>query len=411
MTRLGASLSTALASMRVHPLRSALTALGVIVGVAAVISVMAIGEGARLRVIAQIQSLGGNLLLITPGSEQRQGVSAGGGSAQTLSVADARAIAREIPGVMVSAPTVYRRTRIVHGNANWVTTVQGITNDYLVAREWRLADGRPFSSLEEARGAKVAYLGQTVAERLFPGAAPVGAMVRIGGAPYAVIGVLQAKGQSTAGSDQDDKVMIPLSAALARNLGPGRPRLGAVQYIMVKVAAAERLDTAPAEIRRLLRQRHGLWAERDDDFTIRNLADVQASREAATGVLTFWLSAVASISLIVGGISIMNIMLVSVTERTREIGLRLAVGAHPGDIRRQFLAEAALLSIFGALVGLLLGIAVAWVIGGAQDLPIRVRPVSLATAAGFALVTGLVFGFYPALKASRLSPAEALRTE
>jgi putative ABC transport system permease protein len=397
--------------MRAHPLRSALTALGVIVGVAAVVAVMAIGEGTRLHIIAQIQSLGGNLLLITPGSEKKQGVSEGGGSAKTLTADDARAIAQELPGIVVAAPSVFERTRIVQGNANWATTLQGITNDYLIAREWRLAGGRPFSTLEERRGAKVVYLGQTVVDRVFAGDDPIGRLVRIGGAPYAVVAVLEAKGQSSAGADQDDKIMIPLSTALARNVGPGRPRSGAVQYIMVKVAAEERLATVPEEIRRLLRQRHGLWAERDDDFTIRNLADVQATREAATGALTFWLSAVASISLVVGGISIMNIMLVSVTERTREIGLRLAVGARPADIRGQFLAEASLLSVFGALVGLAVGIAAATTIGAVQDLPIRVRPVSLGTAAGFALLTGLAFGFYPALKASRLSPAEALRTD
>jgi putative ABC transport system permease protein len=409
--RAGSNLLSALGSLRVHPLRSVLTMLGIVVGVAAVVAVMAVGEGARLRVIEQIQSLGGNLLLVTPGSARDQGVHLGSGSAATLTVDDARAIAREIPGALVAAPSVFERAQVVRGNANWSTTLQGITNDYLRAREWPLAEGRPFSSTEQAGGARVAYLGRTVAEQLFPGDDPIGRRVRVGGAPYAVVGLLEPKGQSSSGADQDDKVMVPLATALRSNIGPKRARLGAVQYVMVKFAEPGRLDTAPDEIRRLLRQRHGLYRELPDDFRIRNLADVQASREAASGVLTFWLSAVASVSLVVGGISIMNIMLVSVTERTREIGLRLAVGARPADIGRQFLAEAAALSVLGALLGLAAGVGAAWTIGAVQGLPILVRPASLVIAAGFALATGVFFGLYPALKAARLAPAEALRAQ
>jgi putative ABC transport system permease protein len=405
------NLVNALDSLRAHPLRSVLTMLGVVVGVAAVVAVMAVGEGARSRIIAQIQSLGGNLLLATPGSARTQGVHQGSGSGENLTIADARAIAVEVPGVVVTAPSVFKRVQVVRGNANWSTTVQGITNEYLAAREWRLASGRPFSSTEEAGGAKVALLGRTVAERLFPGEEPSGQLIRVGGAPYAVIGVLEGKGQSSSGADQDDKVMVPLATAQSRISGSLRARLGAVQYVMVKIAEQERLATAAEEIRLLLRQRHALAADEDDDFSLRNLADVQASREAATGVLTFWLSAVASVSLIVGGISIMNIMLVSVTERTREIGLRLAVGARPADVRNQFLAEAVVLSLIGAICGLAVGAAIAWVIAVVQDLPIIIRPVSLVVSAGFALVTGIFFGLYPALKASRLAPAEALRAE
>jgi putative ABC transport system permease protein len=405
------NLASALHSLRAHPLRSVLTMLGVVVGVAAVVAVMAVGEGARLRIIAQIQSLGGNLLLITPGSARTQGVHQGSGSGENLTLDDAAAIGREIPGVVVTAPSVFKRVQVVRGNANWSTTVQGITNDYLVAREWPLASGRPFSSTEQTGGAKVALLGATVAERLFRGEEPTGKLIRLGGAPYAVIGVLEAKGQSSSGADQDDKVMIPLATAQSRLTGSSRARMGAVQYVMVKFAEQQRLAASTEEIRLLLRQRHGLGADEEDDFTARNLADVQASREAATGVLTFWLSAVASVSLLVGGISIMNIMLVSVTERTREIGLRLAVGARPSDIRNQFLAEAVVLSLIGAAFGLAVGAATAWTIVTIQELPIFIRPFSLVISAGFAIATGIFFGLYPALKASRLAPAEALRAE
>ena len=405
------SFSSAVGSLFAHPLRSALTVLGVIVGVAAVVAVMAVGEGAREHIIAQIQSLGGNLLLVTPDSASNQGVRLGSGSGESLTESDASAIAQEVPGVLHTAPSIYRRAQVVRGNTNWSTTVQGITNDYLLAREWRLSAGRPFSSIDQVRAAKVALLGQTLVERLFSDSDPIGELIRVDGAPFQVIGVLDAKGQSSSGADQDDKVLIPLSSARVHVIGSSRVRMGMVQYVMVKVDRAERLEPAAEDIARLLRQRHGLAPDDQNDFSVRNLADVQASRKAASGVLTFWLSAVASVSLVVGGISIMNIMLVSVSERTREIGLRLAVGARPADIRNQFLAEAVALSLAGAILGLIIGTAAAWVLGAVQGLPILIRPWSLSVAAGFALVTGVFFGRYPAVKAARLAPAEALRIE
>ena len=409
--RLVTNLSGALDSLRAHPLRSVLTMLGVVVGVAAVITVMALGEGARQGIIAQIQSLGGNLLLVTPGSAQTQGVQLGSGSGESLTEGDANAIALEIQGVLTAAPSAFKREQVVRGNANWSTTVQGITNAFLTAREWHLSAGRPFTAREEEGAAKVALLGDSVASQLFQGVEPAGQILRVGGIPFEVVGVLEPKGQSSTGADQDDKVMIPLSTARTRLIGSGAARLGAVQYVMVKVDQTERLGAVEDEIRSLLRQRHGIRPEAQDDFTVRNLADVQASREAASGVLTFWLSAVASVSLIVGGISIMNIMLVSVTERTREIGLRLAVGARVSDIRTQFLAEAVVLSLIGAAIGLTAGVVTAFLIGTLQELPILVRTGSLVTAAGFALAVGVFFGLYPAVKASRLSPVDALRAE
>lgn len=409
--RLATNLSGALHSLRVHPLRSVLTMLGVVVGVAAVITVMALGEGARQGIIAQIQSLGGNLLLVTPGSAHSQGVHLGIGSGETLTEGDATAITLEISGVLSVAPSVYKREQVVRGNANWSTTVQGITNAFLTAREWPVRAGRPFTAREQEGAAKVAVLGDSVASRLFDGSDPVGEIIRVGGIPFEVVGLLEPKGQSSAGADQDDKVMIPLSTARTRLIGSGAARLGAVQYIMVKVDEPDRMAAVEEEIRLLLRQRHGIRPETEDDFQVRNLADVQASREAASGVLTFWLSAVASVSLIVGGISIMNIMLVSVTERTREIGLRLAVGARATDIGTQFLAEAVALSLIGAAMGVAAGVGAAFVIATLQGLPILVRTVSLVTAAGFALMIGVFFGLYPAVKAARLSPVDALRAE
>ena len=409
--RFSTNLAGAAQSLRTHPLRALLTMLGVVVGVAAVVTVMAIGEGARLKIIAQIQSLGGNLLLVTPGSARDRGVHLGGGSGATLTAEDGRAIALEVPGVVLAAPSVYKRMQVVHGNANWTTTVQGAGNEYLAAREWPILKGRPFSSTEQAEASKVALLGVTVADRLFRNREPVGNTVRIGGSAFRIIGVLAAKGQSSSGADQDDKVIVPLAAARTRILGSSQARLGAVQYVMVKVEDNERLAEARDGIRRLLRQRHRLEPPDEDDFEIRNLAEVQASREAASGVLTFWLSAVASVSLVVGGISIMNIMLVAVTERTREIGLRMVAGARPSDIRIQFLAEAVMLSLAGAVLGLALGAAAAWAIGAIQELAVLIRWPSLVAAAGVALGTGVFFGLYPAVKASRLAPAEALRAQ
>lgn len=405
------NVSSSAQSLRSHPLRSALTMLGMVIGIASVITVMAVGAGSRAEIIAQIQSLGGNLLLVTPGSAQSKGVRLGGGTRPTLSESDAEAMRREIPGLLAVAPSVYKRAQVIRGNLNWSTTVQGITQEYLIAREWKLSSGRHLSTADLASAAKVALLGATVSAKLFPQGGAEDAFVRIGSTPFTVIGTLESKGQTSLGSDQDDKVMIPLSTAKIRVIGSSRRRLTWVQYIMVKVRNAELLDRAEEEIRKLLRQRHRLAATAEDDFTIRNLAELQASRKAAAGVLSLWLTVVASISLLVGGISIMNIMLVSVSERTTEIGLRLAVGARRRDIRNQFLAEALILSLLGAAVGLLLGVLLALAIGAWGDLTIIFEPRALILAVGFAVLTGVCFGLFPATKASRLTPIESLRRE
>ena len=401
----------ALRGLASYPLRAALTALGIVIGVAAVITVLSVGEGARQRVIEQIQSLGGNLLLVTPGSARTGAVQLGAGSRQTLTTGDADAIRRDIPGLLAVAPSVFQRLQVVRGNRNWQTTVQGITPDYLEAREWGVTAGRPLSALDQIRSAKVALIGSTVAERLFAGEHAVGEIIRIGDTPFSVVGVLALKGQSSAGSDQDDKVMIPLSTATVRVLGTGRSELGGLRYVMVKVDRVERLGEVEAQLAAMLRQRHGLRPDQPDDFSVRNLAEVQAQREEASGVLTFWLGAVASVSLVVGAVSVMNIMLVAVAERTREIGLRLAVGARRRDILWQFLTEALLLALLGGAAGVALGVLLSLSIARWGELPVAIGPVSLLLSLGAAAAAGLCAGVLPALKAARLTPIEALRSE
>ena len=411
MTRLSVQVIEALRGLASYPLRAALTALGIVIGVAAVITVLSVGEGARQRVIERIQSLGGNLLLVTPGSARTGAVQLGAGSRQTLTTGDADTIRREIVGLLAVAPSVFQRLQVVRGNRNWQTTVQGITPDYLEAREWGVTAGRPLSALDQLRSAKVALIGSTVAERLFAGEHAVGEIVRIGDTPFSVVGVLASKGQSSAGSDQDDKVMIPLSTATVRVLGTGRSELGGLRYIMVKVDQADRLVDVEDQLAALLRQRHRLRPDQPDDFSVRNLAEVQAQREEASGILTFWLGAVASVSLVVGAVSVMNIMLVAVAERTREIGLRLAVGARRRDILWQFLTEALLLALLGGTAGLLLGVLLSLAIAHWGGLAVAIGPAALVLSLSAAAAAGLVAGVLPALKAAHLTPIDALRSE
>ena len=382
MARPSVQVTEALRGLASYPLRAALTALGIVIGVAAVITVLSVGEGARQRVIERIQSLGGNLLLVTPGSARTGAVQLGAGSRQTLTTGDADAIRREIPGVLAVAPSVFQRLQVVRGNRNWQTTVQGITPDYLEAREWEVTRGRPLSALDQLRSAKVALMGSTVAERLFAGEHAIGEIIRIGDTPFSVVGVLAPKGQSSAGSDQDDKVMIPLSTATVRVLGTGRSELGGLRYIMVKVDGVGRLGEVETQLAALLRQRHELRPDQPDDFSVRNLAEVQAQREEASGILTFWLGAIASVSLVVGAVSVMNTMLVAVAERTREIGLRLAVGARRRDILWQFLTEALLLALLGGATGLVLGVLLSLAIARWGGLAVVIGPAALATGPG-----------------------------
>jgi putative ABC transport system permease protein len=404
---------SAVRALRANLLRSALTMLGIVIGVAAVIAMVAVGSGAQTQVADQIRSLGANLLLVQPGSSRDGAVRLGAGSRHSLTEDDAVAIAAELPGVLTAAPTVAGNAHLVHGNLNWSTLVGGITPDYLIARDWRVAEGRPFSSREVELAAKVVLLGATTAKELFPDEEPLGQVVRIANVPFTVVGVLGEKGQAAAsGRDQDDVALMPISAAKLRVLG-ARSQVSrqSVDFVMVKATSTAAMAGVQEQIEQLLRQRHRLPADADDDFQVREPAAAMEAEAAAARSLTLFLAAVASVSLVVGGISIMNIMLVSVTERTREIGLRQAVGARRSDIRSQFLIEAVMLCLLGGFTGIALGIGAAVAIAELLGWPIFVGPIAIVVAFGFAGAVGIFFGFYPAHKASRLDPIEALRFE
>jgi putative ABC transport system permease protein len=406
------SLAVALRALRVNALRSALTMLGIIIGVGAVIVMVAIGSGAHQRVAEQIRSLGANLIILIPGAVTTSGARLGTGSRPSLTEEDALAIARELPIVEVAAPVSRGQIQIVFGNQNWSSYAQGVTADFLTAREWGIESGRLFTPEEASAAAKVTLVGKTVAEKLFgEGGDAVGQVIRVRHVPFTIIGVLEKKGQSTQGADQDDVILMPIATAKRRVLGITGTRARAVGSILVKVNEGESMKEAEELIRDLLRQRHRLQPRQDDDFNIRNLADIMETREASSRVLSLLLAAVASVSLLVGGIGIMNIMLVSVTERTREIGLRMAVGARGRDILVQFLVEAVTLSVIGGTIGIALGIAGSVAIAGLAGWPTLVQPWAIGIAFLFSAAVGVFFGFYPARKASRLDPIEALRFE
>lgn len=401
----------ALLSLRVNKLRSALTMLGIVIGVAAVITMVAVGEGAQQRVREQIRSLGSNLLVILSGAANQGGARLGFGSQLTITDEDGYAIAREVDGVAAAAPTSRGSAQIVYGNLNWSTAVLGITPDFLFVRDWELTDGRNFGQSDIDGSTKTVLIGQTVAQNLFGDGDPLGQTIRIRKVPFVVTGVLARKGQSLQGQDQDDIVMVPITTARKRLLGGQQARRRAVVAITVKVAEDAAIGDVEAQIRDLLRQRHRLQAGQEDDFWIRNLSEVMETQQAAQRVMTTLLAAVASVSLIVGGIGIMNIMLVSVTERTREIGLRMAIGARRRDILGQFLIEAVTLSMIGGLIGIAIGVVAAESIARMAAWPVHVEATAVLLAVGFSAAIGVFFGFYPARKAAALSPIEALRYE
>jgi putative ABC transport system permease protein len=401
----------ALRALAINKLRSALTMLGIVIGVGAVIVMIAVGSGAQKRVEEQIRALGSNLLLVTPGATTAGGVRMGFGSSSTLTEDDVVAINREIPEAL-AAPALRGSAQVIWGNANWSTQIYGVTPEYLDVRQWPLASGRVFEPTEAAAAAKVCLIGATVARQLFGASDPVDQTIRIKRVPFTVIGVLETKGQSLMGTDQDDVILMPLATARTRVIGSANAaKQRSVGTIWVRAADGVDAGSVESHVRALLRQRHRLQPGADDDFSLRNLAEVMAAQEASSRVLALLLAAVASVSLLVGGLGIMNIMLVSVTERTREIGLRMAVGARTRDILGQFLVEAVTLSLIGGLVGVAIGIGAAMAIASFAGWRIALSPEAVGLAVAFAFVIGVFFGFYPARKAARLNPVEALRFE
>jgi len=405
------SARVALRALRVNKLRSALTMLGIIIGVGAVIAMVGVGSGAQARVAEQIQSLGSNLIIVLSGSTTAGGIRMGQGSQLTITEEDAAAIAREIPLVQASAPSMRGNAQVVYGNLNWATGIQGVTPDYAEVREWNVVTGRFITGEDEDGATKVALLGQTTAQNLFGDSDPLGQVIRIKKVPFTVVGLLDRKGQNSWGQDQDDVVLIPLSTAKKKVLGVSQANARSVGTISVKIRAGEDMSEAETQMRGLLRQRHRLQPYQDDDFTIRNLSEILQTQEESSKVMTYLLAAIASVSLLVGGIGIMNIMLVSVTERTREIGLRMAVGARGRDILMQFLVEAVTLSLIGGIIGIVLGLGGSRAISQFAEWRTHVPPEAIAMAFGFAAAVGVFFGFYPARKAARLDPIEALRYE
>jgi putative ABC transport system permease protein len=398
-------------ALRVNKLRSALTMLGIIIGVSAVIAMVGVGAGAQARVAEQIQSLGSNLIIVLSGSRTTGGVRLGTSSQVTITEDDASAIAREIPAVQVAAPSVRGGAQVVYGNLNWSTGIQGVTPDYLEARDWPLIDGRPVLAEDLDGATKVALVGQTTALNLFGESEALGQIIRIKKVPFTVIGLLSRKGQNSWGQDQDDIILVPLSTAKKKVLGASQANPRSVGSISIKIRPGEDMAESEDQIRGLLRQRHRLQAFQEDDFWLRNLSEVLQTQEESSRVMTYLLAAIASVSLLVGGIGIMNIMLVSVTERTREIGLRMAVGARRRHILLQFLIEAVTLSLIGGIIGIALGVGGSRAISYFAEWRTLVAPEAIVLAFGFAAGIGIFFGFYPARKASRLDPIEALRYE
>jgi len=408
-----ATVAIALKALRTNTLRSALTMLGIIIGVAAVIVMIAVGTGARSQVEAQIKSLGANLMMVFSASATFTGARAAVGAANTISEDDAYAIARELPdAVAAAAPALRGSGQIVAGNSNWSTSFYGVTPDYFEVREWSLAEGRFFEPAELNGAAKVAIIGQTVATNLFGDASPIDQTVRIRTVPLTVVGLLAKKGQSPGGSDLDDVLLLPITTARNRVLGAtALAKSRSVGSIQIKLIDGIDSKLAEERVRELLRQRHRLQPGQEDDFTLRNLTEILQTREESSRVMALLLAAVASVSLLVGGIGIMNIMLVSVTERTREIGLRRAVGARARDILQQFLVESITLSLIGGLAGVLLGVGGAQLVAALAGWPTELSATAILLAVSFAAGIGIFFGYYPARKAARMAPIEALRHE
>ena len=400
------TLRIALRALARNKLRAFLTMLGIIIGVGAVIAMVAIGEGAKETIRSQIASLGTNVLIIMPGTSVQGGVRTGVGGVNTLVDGDAKAMMRELPAVAFASPALRRPEQVVAGNLNWSTLTQGVAPEFQQIRDWQIADGRFIHDGDVETAAKVAVIGETVVNQLFGNDDPVDAVIRIRNIPFRVVGVLAPKGQTSQGTDQDDTIIIPYTTMQKRLM-----RITFVQSIVASAINAERLSEAQAQITSLLRQRHRIGPDREDDFYIRNLSDIAEAASSSARVMAVLLGSVASISLLVGGIGIMNIMLVSVTERTREIGIRMAVGARRKDIMLQFLVEAVVMAATGGCIGILLGIGSSEVLNDWAQWPTHISPTIIAVAFLFSGAVGIFFGFYPARKAANLDPIDALRYE
>ena len=408
---LAMNLSIAWRCLRAHRLRSLLTMLGIIIGVAAVVTMVAIAAGARDRISAQIRSLGANAIGIVPGSAMTGGARLGKGTIPYLSQEDAVAIAANVSGLVAVAPVLASPAQFTFGSQNWAGEVGGVTPEYFIVRDWSIAEGRELIAEENDRAAKVVLLGASVREKLFGDADPIGAVVRIRDVPFTVVGVLARKGQNVQGNDQDDIALVPLSTARQQLVGVSRASPRLVHAILVKFADGLSAEDVTTPIADLLRQRHRVRPEQEDTFVIRNFMDVAAAEQGAVGVLSILLTAVAAVSLVVGGIGIMNIMLVSVRERTREIGLRLALGAQERDILAQFLVEGLTLALSGGALGALTGIGASLVIASLAGWSVLIDLSTLLLAIASSGAIGVFFGFYPARLAARLDPIAALRYE
>ena len=389
-----------------NKMRTLLTMLGIVIGVAAVIVMVAVGQGAQSRITEQIRNLGTNMIVITPGTSQAGGVSQGAGTFNRLTVEDAEKLDRESLLLAAVSPVIFSRAQAIGGQGNWRTMINGVSTEYFTIRDWQAAEGALFSDADVRAMRKVALLGSTVAANVFPAGDAVGQQIQLRSVPFTVVGVLASKGQTATGSDQDDVVIVPYTTARTRLSGWAR-----VQQILVSTYAPADIPAATDEIRSLLRESHRLGDDDDDDFTVRNQDELATAASATTKVMSWLLAAIASISLLVGGIGIMNIMLVSVTERTREIGIRMAVGARGSDVLTQFLVESVVISVLGGLIGLVLGFAGAALLGHLTGWSTSTPPAAVLIAVGFSAAVGVFFGFYPARQAASLDPIQALRYE
>ena len=409
MINVPSTLKISMRALRVNKMRSALTMLGIVIGVGAVIAMLAVGTGARQRISEQISSIGSNLIMVLSGASSAGGIRMGAGTQPTLSLGDSDAIQKEASSVQEVAPILGGVAQVVYGNQNWSTGVTGTSPSMLKVRDWNLSAGRPFTDDDVKSAAKVCLIGQTIVDNLFGSIDPVGQVIRIKKIPFTVVGVLEEKGQSPSGQDQDDTIYIPVTTAQKKVFGTAFP--GMIRIIMVKARSTEDMANAEKEITDLLKQRHRIGPKQENDFTVRNLTQMLQTAEQSTKVMTILLGAIASVSLIVGGIGIMNIMLVSVTERTREIGIRMAGGAKTREIRLQFIIEAIILSLIGGIMGIVIGISGSKILSMLAGWPTTVSPLAVMLSFGFSGLVGIFFGFYPAYKASLLDPIEALRYE